>query len=268
MKTKAIFERDFRSTHADLKGKVAAMTGGSCGIGTAIAVELGVNVASVALVRRDRDALDSSAAAVSAPVEKAIGVVADCTVEKLLAEMHSTVSEQDGMVHILAVFAGGNGMPVPTCDGTSKHWHENGLRTTFLAAVVLVLVELCLSITVILYATLPATDNAKALLSAFGSAVTRRPVILALHPLLGTILLITGMWVFVRTSLARQTRFIVITGVSILGTVVAWLSGARFVGTIEHGASLTMAMAAGISIFCYAFILFSAPGTSLKKGTM
>jgi hypothetical protein len=57
------------------------------------------------------------------------------------------------------------------------------------------------------------------------------------------------------------------SGVSLLGIVVAWLSGARFVGTMASGASLTMAVASGVSILCYALVLFIVPGSSTEKGT-
>lgn len=123
------------ATYPDLEGKVAVVTGGSRGIGAATALALGANGVLVALVGRDQDALDRSVESVTALGTKAIGVVADCTVEEQLFALRSTVNKQLGAVDILAVFAGGNGMPVPTADETSEHWREvveTDLTSTFL----------------------------------------------------------------------------------------------------------------------------------------
>jgi hypothetical protein len=47
--------------------------------------------------------------------------------------------------------------------------------------------------------------------------------------------------------------------VALVAIVVAWLSGARFVGDAAIGASLAMAIATGVTILCYASILFVVP---------
>ena len=142
-----------------------------------------------------------------------------------------------------------------------------GLRTNAFAAVVMLLLEFGLGVGANLYVALPAADRGKALLAAFGTAATDGPVILSAHAVLGTILLITGVSAVVRAALIRQASLFLITGVSLLGIVVAWLSGARFVGTMTNSASLAMAIAGGVSILCYALVLFLVPGPPLAQGT-
>ena len=61
-----------------------------------------------------------------------------------------------------------------------------GLRANSLAAVVMLLIQYCLGISVTLYSALPASDHGKSLFSAFEAAVGDGPVLLTLHALLGT----------------------------------------------------------------------------------
>ena len=138
----------------------------------------------------------------------------------------------------------------------------NGLRANSFAAIVMVLVELGLGVGVNLFATLPSTDHGKAPFSAFGRAVTGGPVVLAVHAVLGTVLLITGVSAVVRAVLARRPAVIAMAGVALLGIIVAWLSGARFVADMARGASLAMAVATAVSIACYALVLFVVPARS------
>jgi 3-oxoacyl-[acyl-carrier protein] reductase len=53
-----------------------------------------------------------------------VRVAADCTVASDVDRLVSTVAEQLGPVDIVAAFAGGNGMPVPTDQETPEHWRE------------------------------------------------------------------------------------------------------------------------------------------------
>lgn len=121
--------------YPDLAGKVAVITGGSRGIGAACALALSANGVAVAVVGRDRDALDRTTSRLAEFDSPAIGVVADCTIEADLARLRDTVAERLGPVGILAAFAGGNGLPVPTAEETPAHWREileSDLTSTFL----------------------------------------------------------------------------------------------------------------------------------------
>jgi 3-oxoacyl-[acyl-carrier protein] reductase len=122
-------------TYPDLAGKVAVVTGGSRGIGAATARALGANGAAVAAVGRDQRALTGVVDAITAQGGRAIAIRADCTVESDLEHLAGDVAEQLGPPEIVAAFAGGGGMPVPTPDETAAHWREvieSDLTSTFL----------------------------------------------------------------------------------------------------------------------------------------
>ena len=111
-------------SYPDLAGKVAIVTGGSRGIGAATAAALAANGASVAVVGRDKAAMAAVTAGIGERGGRAIWTEADCTVPDDLARMTAAVGSQLGPPDILAAFAGGNGMPVPTERETPEHWQE------------------------------------------------------------------------------------------------------------------------------------------------
>jgi 3-oxoacyl-[acyl-carrier protein] reductase len=122
-------------TYPDLAGKVAVVTGGSRGIGAATAQALAASRATVEVVGRDQQALAGVVDTICAQGREAIAVRADCTVEGDLARLALEVAERLGPPEILAAFAGGGGMPVPTADETAAHWRdviESDLTSTFL----------------------------------------------------------------------------------------------------------------------------------------
>jgi 3-oxoacyl-[acyl-carrier protein] reductase len=121
--------------YPDLAGKVAVITGGSRGIGAATAGALAANGTAVVVVGRDQTAITTTVDAISDQGATALGVRADCTDEDDLKALARTVEERLGPVDILATFAGGNGMPVPTNTETAGHWREvieSDLTSTFL----------------------------------------------------------------------------------------------------------------------------------------
>jgi 3-oxoacyl-[acyl-carrier protein] reductase len=121
--------------YPDLAGRVAVVTGGSRGIGAATARALAANGAAVTVVGRDAQALAGVAADIEAAGGRALAARADCTREADLESVAHTVSEELGPVDILAAFAGGNGIPVPTPAETPAHWREvveSDLTSSFL----------------------------------------------------------------------------------------------------------------------------------------
>jgi 3-oxoacyl-[acyl-carrier protein] reductase len=121
--------------YPDLAGKVAVVTGGSRGIGAATARALADNGVAVVVVGRDPDAIDATVGNVTRRGGTAIGVRADCTDEADVAALRARTVERFGRVDVLAAFAGGNGMPVPTVEEAAAHWRgvvDNELTSSFL----------------------------------------------------------------------------------------------------------------------------------------
>jgi 3-oxoacyl-[acyl-carrier protein] reductase len=110
--------------YPDLAGRTAIVTGGSRGIGAATAAALAANGVAVAVAGRDEAALTAVTASLTGAGGTAMWVAADCTVPADLERMVSTVTGQFGPAGIVAAFAGGNGMPVPTDAETPEHWRQ------------------------------------------------------------------------------------------------------------------------------------------------
>jgi hypothetical protein len=150
-------------------------------------------------------------------------------------------------------------MPTRSDNVTGK---VRGLRANVLAGLVMLLLEYGLGVWTNLYAHLPNSGHGKATFAAFGVAVAHGPVGLALHALLGTLLIVTAVSVVVRAILVRQIALIIIGCVALLAILAAWVSGTKFVSDAANGASFGMALATGVAILGYATILFIAIPTS------
>jgi NAD(P)-dependent dehydrogenase (short-subunit alcohol dehydrogenase family) len=91
-----------------LSGKIALVTGGSKGLGKAMAVSLAAQGATVALVSRNADKLEETRAEIVASGGSAAAFAADVTDEAAVAKLEADVSAQLGKVQILINNAGTN----------------------------------------------------------------------------------------------------------------------------------------------------------------
>jgi hypothetical protein len=141
-----------------------------------------------------------------------------------------------------------------------------GLRANAYAAVVMLLLTYGLGMWVNLYGQLPASDHGAGLLAAFTHAVTRGPIGLSIHAVLGTLLLASAISAVVRAARARRPALIVLAALGLLAVSGAWISGARFVGTDEELSSLSMAIATGVALFAYTTIVLLATPSDQAPG--
>ena len=121
------------------------------------------------------------------------------------------------------------------------------LRGNCMGAAVLLIVQFGLGVGVNLYVTLPAHKSF--LSTVFGSAV------LAVHAIVALVLLGAAIGALVRAVRAR--RAVAFTSVGLAAIIAAAIAGASFVGSQGNGASLAMALATAVAMFCYLAAIFS-----------
>ncbi len=111
-----------RPHYPDLAGKVALVTGGSRGIGAATCRALAASGARIAVNGRDHAAIDVVVAAIAADGGTAVPAPGDVTDAAAVGRLRAHVEQTLGPVEVLAVFAGGQGSPVPTVELDPARW--------------------------------------------------------------------------------------------------------------------------------------------------
>jgi NAD(P)-dependent dehydrogenase (short-subunit alcohol dehydrogenase family) len=113
----------------DLGDKVAVITGGSRGIGKAVACELAREGANVALVARDRAALEAAAAEISRESgRRTMGFIADTGDDAAVTAMVSNVLAAFGRIDILvncAAAPGGQAPPPTLAEITNEQFFDD-----------------------------------------------------------------------------------------------------------------------------------------------
>src|SRR6185437_16422562 len=93
---------------SNLSGKIALITGGSRGLGRAMALSLSAAGATIALTARDKDKLESVKAEIEAQGGKAATFVADVLSEECVGKLQTEIAGQLGNPQILINNAGMN----------------------------------------------------------------------------------------------------------------------------------------------------------------
>jgi len=123
----------------------------------------------------------------------------------------------------------------------------NTLRGNCMGAAVLLIVQFGLGIGINLYVTLPRDKSFFS--TIFGSAPLAAHVVVAL--------LLVGACVSALVRAIRARRAIVPTSVGMAAVVAAGFAGSSFAVNGSDGASLGMALATAIAMFCYLAAVFS-----------
>src|SRR6185436_18958030 len=117
-----------------LSGRTALITGGSKGLGKAMALALGRAGARVAVVSRQLDSLKAAADEVRAMGGEAEPSVADVSDEAQVSRLAEEVTRRFGRVHILVNIAGMN-LRKPVTEFSLAEWRqvmETNLTSAFL----------------------------------------------------------------------------------------------------------------------------------------
>lgn len=121
--------------YADLRGKVAVVTGGSKGIGAATCRMLADNGAKVAVVARDEESIAKLVQELHVSGAEAIGVSADVTSAAALDNVRERTESELGAADLLMPFAGGFSQFTPAWEITAEEWGQvldDNLTSTFL----------------------------------------------------------------------------------------------------------------------------------------
>ena len=131
------------------------------------------------------------------------------------------------------------------------------LRGNCMGAAVLLVIQFGLGTAVNLYVTLPAHKS-------FWSTVFSQGAVAA-HAIVALLLLGAAVSALVRSIRARPRVMVAFTTAGLLAIIVAAGSGVAFVRNGSNAASLSMALAAAVALFCYLAGIF-ALGAGAESG--
>jgi hypothetical protein len=121
------------------------------------------------------------------------------------------------------------------------------LRGNCMGAAVLLIIQFGLGMGVNLYVTLPGHESF--LSTVFGSAT------LATHAIVAVVLL--GAAIGALSRAIRSRKAVALTSAGFAAVLIAAIAGASFATNQSNGASLAMALATAVAMFCYLAAVFS-----------
>jgi hypothetical protein len=126
------------------------------------------------------------------------------------------------------------------------------LRRASLASLVMLVVQFALGVGVNLYVSLPAAGSGGRKIS---QSFTDGPA-LALHVVLGLLLIVSAIGLLVQAIIARHGRVIALAALGLVAIAGAAMQGFSFVHDSTNAASMGMAVATAVAMLCYVVTLF------------
>jgi hypothetical protein len=141
---------------------------------------------------------------------------------------------------------------------TARAAGQRALRGNCMGAAVLLVIQFGLGTAINLYVTLPTGKS-------FWSKVFSDGAV-AVHAIVALLLVGASVSALIRSVRAGRPLVVARTSVGLLAIVVAAASGVAFVRNGSNGASLSMALAAAVALFCYLAAIFAFGGGSDRPG--
>jgi hypothetical protein len=121
------------------------------------------------------------------------------------------------------------------------------VRQVSLGALIMLVVQYGLGIVLNLYIAVPAADAHAGL----AQEIANGPLMLTLHALLGLALIVAALVLLVRAIRLEDRAVAVLAAAGLTAIGGAFATGEIFVRNGQNGASLAMALLAGVALLCY-----------------
>jgi hypothetical protein len=121
------------------------------------------------------------------------------------------------------------------------------VRQVSLGALIMLVVQYGLGIVLNLYIAVPAADAHAGL----AQEIANGPLMLTLHALLGLALIVAALVLLVRAIRLDDRTVAVLAAAGLTAIGGAFATGEIFVRNGQNGASLAMALLAGVALLCY-----------------
>lgn len=121
------------------------------------------------------------------------------------------------------------------------------VRQVSLGALIMLVVQYGLGIVLNLYIAVPAADARAGL----AQEIANGPLMLTLHALLGLALIVAALVLLVRAIRLDDRAVAVLAAAGLTAIGGAFATGEIFVRNGQNGASLAMALLAGVALLCY-----------------